>query len=326
MEKLCVSNVAKLKSLRFLHLNLVKFDEQLLTDLIASSPLLETLELENIAGMRKVVVSNAANLKKLEIYCCFDLEEIQIAASGLLDLHIDKSYQVWSIGLIAPQLKVLKLGLASLCLDVNSCSVLNDLCLNGFILDDEQAFLNFIAANPLLETLQLRNIRNLKKLQLSNVPYLKTLAVEHCNDLEEIEIAAAYELHSLHLERKFHRNGSKRMLHRIELTAPQLNDLKIINYGLRMVDLKAIVCKLKYLKSLNLVGIAGIGVRNSWMLEFTGRKLEEFVLWVPRELKEMELDADAGPSVVKFLLYYDEFFDNNTMHPKIIQHLNRFIE
>ncbi|CAN1751803.1 F-box protein At5g03100 [Linum perenne] len=269
MEKLWVSDVAKLKTLRFLHLKTVEFDKQLLADLIASSPLLETLKLEYIFGMRKLVVCNAANLKKLEISACYFVDEIQIAASGLRDLHIENSYRVLSIGLIAPQLNVLKL--------------------DNLTLDDEQVFLDLIAANPLLETLQLININNLKKLQLSNLPNLKTLVITDCIDVEEIQIAA-YELHSLHLERK----KSKRMLHKIELIAPQLNDLKIINHGLRMVDLKEIVCKLQYLKSLNLVGIAGFGQRKSWKLKFAGRKLKEFILWwVSKGLKKNELDADA---------------------------------
>ncbi|CAN1751801.1 F-box/LRR-repeat protein 13 [Linum perenne] len=230
MEKPWVSDVAKLKTLRFLHLNDVELDEQLLADLIASSPLLETLKLVFILEMRKLVVCNAAaNLKKLEIYDCYRLKEIQIAASGLRDLHIEESGRVLSIGLIAPQLNVLKLySLSKLSLGVISCGVLNDLCLDNLTLDDEQVFLNLIVANPLLKTLQLRKIKNLKKLQLSNVPNLKTIVVTQCNDLEEIEIAAAYELQSVHLER----NKSKRMLHRIKLTAPQLNDLKIINYSL----------------------------------------------------------------------------------------------
>ncbi|CAN1158808.1 F-box/LRR-repeat protein 13, partial [Linum perenne] len=426
MKKPWVSDVAKLKTLRFLHLNDVELDEQLLADLIASSPLLETLKLVFIFEMRKLVVCNAAaNLKKLEIYDCYRLKEIQIAASGLRDLHIEESGPVLSIGLIAPQLNVLNLHCHSqlslseislddlnhlrfLCLDnltiddeqvflnwiagrplletleirniknlkklklsnlpnlktlvvtdcidlkeigliapqlnvlhisccynssfcVMSCGDLNhlrSLDLGYLRFDDEQVFLNLIAGNPLLETLQLTSIKHLKKLQLSNVPNLKTLGITDCINLKEIEISA-HKLHSLHLEKDFKRNKSKRMLRKIELIAPQLNDLKITNYDLRMVELKAIVCNLQYLKSLDLFGIAGIGLRNYWMLEFSkmlqfaGRKLEEFILWVSRELKEMEVDADAGPSVVKFLLYYDEFFDNNTIHPKLSRHLKR---
>ncbi|CAN1751804.1 F-box/FBD/LRR-repeat protein At1g78750 [Linum perenne] len=179
-----------------------------------------------------------------------------------------------------------------------SLNSLRSLHLKDVRFDDHRLFTNLIASSPLLETLQLRNVRNLKKLQLSNVPNLKTLVVTYCFDLEEIEIEA-YELHSLHLQMTV--GIEKKMLHKIELIAPQLNDLKIINYGLRMVDLKSIICKLQYLKSLNLVGIVGFCRNKSWKLEFAGRKLEEFVLWVSRGLKEIELDADAGPSVVNFL-------------------------
>ncbi|CAN1751807.1 F-box/FBD/LRR-repeat protein At5g53840 [Linum perenne] len=343
MENPWVSDVAKLKTLRFLHLGGVKFDEQLLADLIASSPLLETLKLGNIWGMRKLVVCNAANLKKLEIYHCYSLKEIQIAAFGLRHVRIENSFDLY-----AQFFQLHRRYKSSLRLGVISCGVLNYLYLYKLTLDDEQVLLNLIAANPLLQTLQLRNIKNLKKLQLSNVPdlkmlvvrdcndlgeieiaanpllqtlqlrniknlkklqlsnvpNLKTLVVRDCNDLEEIEIAAAYELHSLYLEKDFERSKSKRMLRKIELIAPQLNVLKIINYRLRMVDLKAIVCNLQYLEYLNLVGIAGSGRKKSWMLKFAGHKLEKFISWVSKGLKKIELDADAGPCVLNFLRSY----------------------
>ncbi|CAN1751799.1 Putative FBD-associated F-box protein At5g22720 [Linum perenne] len=332
--------VLVLNSLRSLHLNNVEFDdERLFANLIASSPVLETLELKFVSGMRKLVVSNAAaSLKKLEIYHCYEVEEIQIAAFGLLYLHIENLNEELSIGLIAPQLNVLKLDCLS---EFSLGGVLNNLCLKDFILDDEQVFLKLIAGSPLLETLQLINIENLKKLQLSNVPNLKklvvtrckdiveigliaprlnvlqisccyksslgvmscgdlnhlrflslsdlrfddeqvfpnliarnplletlrlveidnmkklqlsdvpnlkTLVIWDCNDLEEILIAAAYELHSLHLET----SKSKRMLHKIELIAPQLHVLEIVNYDLRMVDLKAIVLQSPVLGILEL--------------------------------------------------------------------------
>ncbi|CAN1751805.1 F-box/LRR-repeat protein 13 [Linum perenne] len=306
MGKLWVSDVAKLKTLRFLHLNHVEFNELLLADLIASSPLLETLKLEYLRIRRKLVVSNAANLKKLEICYCYS-GEIQIAAFGLRYLHIRHSSNR-VIGLIAPQLNVLQLcGYHKLSLlrviSSDDLSHLRFLRLDELTIDDVQVFLNLIAANLLLETLQLRNIKNLKKLQLSNVPNLKTIVITHCIDLEEIEISA-HKLHSLYLGSDFGRSKIKRMLPKIELIAPQLNDLKIINYSLRMVDLKAIVCNLQYLKYLNLAGIAGPRRWKSWNLEFKGRKLEEFILWVSRwGLKRFELDADvdAGQSVVIFL-------------------------
>ncbi|CAN1264799.1 Putative F-box/FBD/LRR-repeat protein At5g56810 [Linum perenne] len=307
-------------SLRSLHLISVRFDDQrLFTNLIASSPLLETLELESVTGMENPWVSDVDKLladliasspllETLKLKNIRGMKEIQIAAFGLRHLHIENPYGELSIGLIAPQLNVLRLRvLSKLSLGVISCGVLKNLCLEYLTFDDEQVFLNLIAANPLLETLQLRRIMNLKKLQLSNVPNLKKLVVAFCNDLEEIEIVAAYELQSLYLENNYERNISKRMLHKIELTAPQLNVLKIINYSLRMVDLKAVVCKLQHLKYLSLAGIAGFRRRKLWNLEFEGRKLEEFILWVSRRgLKRIKLydDVDTGQSVVNFLRSY----------------------
>ncbi|CAN1269444.1 Putative FBD-associated F-box protein At5g22720 [Linum perenne] len=311
----CVMSCGDLNHLRSLDLDILTFDdEQVLPNLIAGNPLLETLQLRDIKNLKKLQLSNVPNLETLVIRDCIDLEEI---------------------GLIAPQLNVLKISSCfNLSFGVMSCGDLNHLrflCLAELTFDDEQVFPNLIARNPLLETLRLTKINNMKKLQLSNVPNLETLVIRDCIYLEEIEIAA-YELHILYLEMNV--GIEKKMLHKIQLIAPQLNDLEIINYGLRMVDLEAIVCKLQYLKSLNLVGIAGFCRTNCSMLEFAkmfefvGRKLEEFILWVSRGLKEMELDvdADAGLCIVKFLLYYVEFFDNNTIPPKISRHLKTTIK
>ncbi|CAN1836988.1 60S ribosomal protein L28-1 [Linum perenne] len=296
--------IVSLNSLRSLHLNNVEFhNEQLFNNLIASSPLLETLEIRSVKGMKKKLrVSNVANLKVLVISACYGVTEIEITASALHNLHIQEMDQEFRIELVTPQLNVLKIMKSKL----NSCgdlpvplNSLRILSLKDSELGDDQVLLNLIVGSPLLETLKLRRVRFLRKLQLSNVPNLKTLKITCCNCLEEIEIAA-YELRSLHLRGDVLMNYGKTKLLKIELAVPQLNVFKIIDILVKSGDLEAVVSKLQHLKSLTLIGLLPAEKK----LKLSGLKLEEFTLSPSPGLEEIELDA--GPCLEKFLLCGDE--------------------
>ncbi|CAN1158794.1 F-box/FBD/LRR-repeat protein At5g53840 [Linum perenne] len=90
------SILISLNSLCSLHLSTVNFDDELLfANLIASSPLLETLELEHVyAPMSKLRLSNVSSLKVLMISSCHWVKEIEIVALALQTLHIQDMDQI----------------------------------------------------------------------------------------------------------------------------------------------------------------------------------------------------------------------------------------
>ncbi|CAN1154070.1 F-box/LRR-repeat protein At3g26922 [Linum perenne] len=120
-------------------------------------------------------------------------------------------------------------------------------------------FQDFIARCPLLETLELQSINYidglevLTTLQNSNIPNLKTLKIFYCRNLDEIEIAAP-ELRSFHLRKAL--GFGKEKLSRLELIAPRLNVLEMINSGLNAVDLEVMVSKLQSLETLIVEGLS----------------------------------------------------------------------
>ncbi|CAL1393576.1 unnamed protein product [Linum trigynum] len=96
-------------SLRSLRLECVSIDDQLFVNLIASSHLLETLELDALSGVRKIQISN--NLKTLRIVTPVGSKEIEIAAPLLESLHLKGLNWGSTIGLtVAPQLRFLEFG------------------------------------------------------------------------------------------------------------------------------------------------------------------------------------------------------------------------
>ncbi|CAN1123586.1 F-box/FBD/LRR-repeat protein At1g51370, partial [Linum perenne] len=86
-------------------------DERILANLIASSPLLETMDLFGIPKLSKLQVSNAPKLRTLIINGCEDLKEIEIAAPRLhsLSIHLWAEFRC-NIELTTPQLHHLVLG------------------------------------------------------------------------------------------------------------------------------------------------------------------------------------------------------------------------
>ncbi|CAN0901320.1 F-box protein At5g03100 [Linum grandiflorum] len=308
-----------LNSLRSLILHHVELDggERLLTSLIASSPLLQTLKLEFVRGMRKLSMCNVANLKELKIYSCDGLEEIEIAASSLETVRISLYHVPHPVlKLIAPQLNSLDIEYCDISRlviselqflkSLNLSKTIGDLpllprsvrflCLDDLELTDEQLLLNVIDGSRFLETLKLEKIKTLRRLQVVNLPNLNTLDIIDCYSIEEIEIAA-FELQSLNL------HGWEYWmmeLSKIELIAPKLNELWIINSGLNVGDVEGVVSKLLSLKSLYLGGFHPTEKK----IKLSGRKLQEITLSGLSGLEEIEIDV--VPRLKKFMLVYDD--------------------
>ncbi|CAN1228756.1 hypothetical protein LINPERPRIM_LOCUS3016 [Linum perenne] len=88
-------------------------DDQLFTKLLASSPLLETLEIKAaVVSAKKLQVSHVPNLRVLKISSSSsNVKEIEIAASRLhtLQLQIEAMGKVFNMELKTPQLNVLEI-------------------------------------------------------------------------------------------------------------------------------------------------------------------------------------------------------------------------
>ncbi|CAN1229914.1 F-box/FBD/LRR-repeat protein At5g53840 [Linum perenne] len=157
-----------LNSLRSLHLNRVSSnDERIFTNLIASSPVLETLSIEYVSGMEKVFMPNRP-------------ASLNFAMKSLRFL----------------QLRLVYCG-------------------------GERGLLNLITSCPLLETLELQTILDLRKLHISNHSNLKTLKIFCCDVLGVVEITAP-ELQSFQLLHEADIRRTVAKLSKVELIAPQL--------------------------------------------------------------------------------------------------------
>ncbi|CAN1152196.1 F-box protein At1g60400 [Linum perenne] len=160
-------------------------------------------------------------------------------------------------------------------------------------LEDAQLLGNLIASSPILETLILRHISKFRKLQICNTTSsLKTLKVSFCSYLDEIEIEAA-GLQTLCIR-------GLDLIARIEVIAPQLAVLKMVDFELMGGSIFALVSKLKSVKSLTLGGSYLFHIETKLRLSIPS--LEEFTLWTPLGLKEVELDS--MPGLEKFSLHY----------------------
>ncbi|CAN1844130.1 FBD-associated F-box protein At3g52670 [Linum perenne] len=159
-------------------------------------------------------------------------------------------------------------------------------------LEDAQLLGNLIASSPILETLILRRILKLRKLKICNTTSsLKTINVSYCPYLDEIEIAAA-GLQTLYIR-------GLNLVSRIELIAPQLAVLEMLDFQLAGESILALVSRLKSVKSLTLGGLYLLHVESKLRLSIPS--LEEFTFWAPLALEEIELDS--MPSLAKFFLY-----------------------
>ncbi|CAN0914862.1 Putative F-box/FBD/LRR-repeat protein At2g05300 [Linum grandiflorum] len=97
-----------LHSLRYVYLSNVELeDDRVLANLLASSPLLETLILTRIEELSKLQVRNLTNLNRLQVSYCDLLVEIDIVAPRLDSLSIQWVFKISKIEITAPELTVL---------------------------------------------------------------------------------------------------------------------------------------------------------------------------------------------------------------------------
>ncbi|CAN0846102.1 F-box/LRR-repeat protein 13 [Linum grandiflorum] len=315
-------------SLRFLHLISVSFKDNLLFEnLIASSPLLETLEIGKSFSTKELkVCTHHINLKTLRIVGCSS-KKIEIAAPGLQTLRLE-DLAPSKVELTAPQLNLLEITYCCLIgLDIQdfsrllsnsgtkilrmtggrfaynkhyddlplSMNSLRFLHLSRVSFKDDLLLEKLLASSPLLETLEIKSIPTKRELKVStHHTHLKTLRISGCSS-KAVKLAAL-GLETLRLEDVY--------LSRFELTAPQLSLLEITNYYFRDCCFDLAISKLQSLKSLTLNHPCMNGKKLK--LKLSGHKLEEFTLRVPRKLEEIEIDA-AGTSLVKFLMVCDAY-------------------
>ncbi|CAN1264557.1 F-box/FBD/LRR-repeat protein At4g00160 [Linum perenne] len=151
--------------------------------------------------------------------------------------------------------------------------------------DHEQSFTSFLASCPFLETLTIATILVVKKLLVSNVPNLKYLRIVTCLS-EEIEIEAP-SLQTLRL-------NSSLSVTKLHLIAPQLTYL-----NLKGGVLGTVISKLQSLNFLFLSGLERLGKK----LKLSIPTVEVFELYAECDLEEIELNA--GPSMLRFILFID---------------------
>ncbi|CAN0914346.1 F-box/FBD/LRR-repeat protein At2g04230 [Linum grandiflorum] len=255
-----------LNSLRFLHLGFVSFeDDRILGNVLASSPLLETLKIDCLYTTELKVSTHHTNLKTLRIASC-GFRKIEIAFPGLQTLRLKELLGLSKFELTAPQLNLLEIA------DCKNC-----------------CFDTVISKLQYLKTLTLKDAKHGKKLKLSN-PKLEELMLWGYGGLEEIEITVP-GLQTLHLQ-------GLHDLSMFELTSPHLNLLKITDCTECCFD--AVISKLQYLKTLTLDG-AKLGKK----LKLSNPKLEELVLWGRRGLEEIAIDAGASLVKFVLKLHHD---------------------
>ncbi|CAN0914694.1 hypothetical protein LINGRAHAP2_LOCUS28706 [Linum grandiflorum] len=170
IHRCCDLTSLSLNSLRFLHLRSLKItDETVITNLIASSPLLETLKLEFIENLEKIRVCDVVNLRMLTISAGKQLQEIEIVAPGLHTLNLLGIYSVVKIIIIAPQLSHLRTPT-----DYYLC---------------HDYIVQMVSELPLLKSLIIGGSHSEKKLEFSS-PKLEKFELWPTPEMEEIKLDA----------------------------------------------------------------------------------------------------------------------------------------
>ncbi|CAN0914303.1 F-box protein At5g03100 [Linum grandiflorum] len=241
-----------LNSLRFLHLDFVSFeDDRILGNVLACSPLLETVEIDFFNTITELkVFTRHTNLKTLRIASCA-FRQIEIAFPGLQTLRLERLCDLSKFELTAPQLNLLQIT------DCENC-----------------CFDTVISKLQYLKTLKLKDAKHGKKLKLSNPKLEELMLWGSGGGLEEIEITVP-GLQTLRLE-------YLRDLSKFELTAPQLNFLAIRDC--RECCFDAVISKLRHLKTLTLDR-----ANHGKILKLSNPKLEECTLSGSGRLEEIEI-------------------------------------
>ncbi|CAN1844554.1 Putative F-box/LRR-repeat protein At3g18150 [Linum perenne] len=201
-----------LKFLRSIYMfDVVIEDERILANLIASSPLLETMDLFGIPKLSKLHVSNAPKLRTLIINGCEDLKEIEIAAPRLhsLSIHLWAEFRC-NIELTTPQLHHLVLGyehsgtlrVSDVAAVLSKLPSLKSFTLIGCIYN-QQDWATLRLSVPKLEELMLINPYGLSNIIIDGGPDLTKFSVEYLEscpaELQKCEInhasACRWELH-----------------------------------------------------------------------------------------------------------------------------------
>ncbi|XP_076887816.1 F-box/LRR-repeat protein 25-like [Bidens hawaiensis] len=162
-------DVVKFKSLIWLKLENVSLDDEAITYLTASCPLLKDFRVTNCHGFKRFCVYAHQNLQRVMIYYKTRVERIDIEAPNL-----------WFLGILdadergAPQM------------NLASCKKLTIVAYYGCPLPGSNCFTDLLSNFPFIETLLLATRYKCYNLKLSS-PSLRTL-ISNC-DLEEIELS-----------------------------------------------------------------------------------------------------------------------------------------
>ncbi|XP_076887815.1 FBD-associated F-box protein At2g26860-like [Bidens hawaiensis] len=164
-------NVVKFKSLICLKLESVSLDDEVITYLTASCPLLKDFHIKYCHGFKRFCVYRHQNLQKVVISYKTRVERIDIEAPNLCTLGV---------------LDWAKRGAPQM--NLASCKKLTFVAYYGCPLPGLNCFTDFLSNFPFIEKLLLSMNYKCNNLKLSS-PSLRTLLLDSQCDLEEIELS-----------------------------------------------------------------------------------------------------------------------------------------
>nr|XP_043637619.1 putative F-box/LRR-repeat protein At5g02930 [Erigeron canadensis] len=155
-------------SLKFLSLREVPIhDDEVITYLTASCPVLEDLNIELCYGLKRICVNAHQTLQKVQIRCGSPIDRIDIEAPNLRYLLVDGN--IWK----------------PTCMNLASCEKIKTFCYYGHL--SEPHFADILSSFGCIQNLLLCSRSD--KWSLS-VPSLRSLALQCNGDLDEIDIYA----------------------------------------------------------------------------------------------------------------------------------------
>ncbi|MBA0623086.1 hypothetical protein Godav_008576 [Gossypium davidsonii] len=166
--KLGPCNDLNLSNLQKLCLGKLRVNEQMIESLIRACPLLEDFRLIHATGLKLFKVSNLPKLKRIDLFTCSELKEVNLQAPNLETFwYVVVKYRSYKI-------------------DLSTCNALKSLTLEDATLKDE-SFQNNLSCFPALEKLVLSKCNFLKNITISSYK-LKTLILRECKQLEGADI------------------------------------------------------------------------------------------------------------------------------------------